>query len=143
MFGQGPEDGMIKLKRAYEPVSATDGVRVLVERLWPRGLSKEALQLDEWIREVGPTTALRKWFAHDPAKWSQFRSRYHRELDAHPESWQPILSASKRRTVTLVYSSRDQEHNNAVALRDYLLAKTRRRVPPGQSSPSRSRRPSG
>jgi uncharacterized protein YeaO (DUF488 family) len=107
---------MLKLKRAYEPVSRDDGRRFLVERLWPRGLAKAKLHLDAWLKDVGPTTALRKWFRHDPAKWSQFRARYFRELDSHPESWRPILSAARRRTATLVYSSRDDEHNNAVAL---------------------------
>lgn len=118
---------MLKLKRAYDPVSRTDGMRVLVERLWPRGLSKAKLHLDAWLKEVGPTTALRRWFGHDPKKWSQFRTRYFRELDSRPESWQPILSAARRRTVTLVYSSHDEEHNNAVALKEYLQDKGRRR----------------
>jgi uncharacterized protein YeaO (DUF488 family) len=116
---------MLKLKRAYDPVSRTDGMRILVERLWPRGLSKATLHLDAWLKEVGPTTALRRWFGHDPKKWSEFRTRYFRELDSRPESWQPILSAARRRTVTLVYSSHDEEHNNAVALKEYLQAKGR------------------
>ena len=119
------KDAMVKLKRAYEPVSPTDGIRLLVERLWPRGLSKEQLKLDGWIREIGPTTTLRKWFSHDPAKWSQFRTRYFRELDSRPESWRPLASLARRRTVTLVYSSHDEEHNNAVALKEYLQAKGR------------------
>jgi len=114
---------MIKLKRAYEEVAPGDGIRILVERLWPRGLSKEKLKLDRWIREVGPSTALRQWFAHDPAKWAEFRSRYFRELNSRPESWEPILNLARRRAVTLVYSSHDEEHNNAVALREYLLRK--------------------
>lgn len=118
---------MLKLKRAYEPVSPTDGIRLLVERLWPRGISKDRLKLDGWMREVGPTTALRKWFGHDPAKWPQFRTRYFRELDSRPDSWAPIASLAKRRTVTLVYSSHDEAHNNAVALRDYLQSKARPR----------------
>jgi uncharacterized protein YeaO (DUF488 family) len=111
---------MLKLKRAYDPVSAVDGRRFLVERLWPRGLSKAKLRLDAWLKEVGPSTELRQWFSHDPKKWSQFRTRYFRELDAQPESWQPIVSAARRGTVTLVYSSHDEEHNNAVALLEYL-----------------------
>jgi uncharacterized protein YeaO (DUF488 family) len=135
---------MIKLKRAYDRVSPTDGTRLLVERLWPRGLSKDRLKLDGWIREVAPTTELRKWFGHDPAKWRQFRIRYFRELDSQPESWRSIVSLARRRTVTLVYSSHDEEHNNAVALREYLQLKTRRRARPRQSTSShRSRRASG
>ena len=116
---------MLKLKRAYDPVSHTDGTRVLVERLWPRGVSKAQLRVDVWLKEVSPTTELRKWFGHDPAKWSRFRTRYFRELDSHPQAWRPIVSAARRGTVTLVYSSRDQRHNNAVALLDYVRAKMR------------------
>jgi uncharacterized protein YeaO (DUF488 family) len=123
---------MVKLKRAYEAVSRADGSRFLVERLWPRGVSKAKLQLDAWLKEVGPSTELRKWFGHDPKKWSQFRRRYFRELDSQRESWRPIVSAARGGTVTLVYSSHDEEHNNAVALRDYLRAKTRRRAPSGR-----------
>jgi len=119
---------MIKLKRAYEPVSPSDGRRFLVERLWPRGLSKEKLLLDAWLKEVGPSTQLRKWFSHDPEKWRQFRARYFRELDSRPASWRPIVSAVRRGTVTLVYSAHDEEHNNAVALQEYLQAKGRRRA---------------
>ena len=119
---------MVTLKRAYDPVAATDGKRLLVERLWPRGLSKDRLKLDGWIREVAPTTELRKWFRHDPTKWRQFRIRYFRQLDSQPESWQSIVSLARRGTVTLVYSSHDEEHNNAVALREYLQLKTRQRA---------------
>jgi uncharacterized protein YeaO (DUF488 family) len=119
---------MLKLKRAYDPVSMNDGRRFLVERLWPRGLSKMKLRVNAWLKEVGPSTGLRKWFSHDPAKWPRFRTRYFRELDAHPETWRPILSAARRGPVTLVYSSHDTEHNNAVALQEYLKAKLRRRV---------------
>ena len=120
---------MLKLKRAYDPVSRTDGIRFLVERLWPRGISKARLQVDEWLKEVGPSTELRQWFSHDPEKWTRFRTRYFRELDSHPEAWRPILSAARRGTVTLVYSSRDERHNNAVALQEYLQAKLRRPPP--------------
>jgi uncharacterized protein YeaO (DUF488 family) len=118
---------MITLKRAYDSVSRTDGTRILVERLWPRGISKETLQVDAWLKDVGPSTELRKWFRHDPGKWSQFRHRYFRELDSRPEAWQPIASAARRGRVTLVYSSQDTEHNNALALREYLRAKSRLR----------------
>ena len=114
---------MLKLKRAYEPVSKTDGRRFLVERLWPRGLSKAKLHVNAWLKDVGPSTELRRWFSHDPEKWSRFRSRYFRELDSQPKAWRPIVSAARRGTVTLVYSSHDERHNNAVALQDYLRAK--------------------
>ena len=117
---------MIRLKRAYDAMSRSDGTRFLVERLWPRGVSKAALQLDAWLKEVGPSTALRKWYSHDPEKWREFRRRYFHELDSRPEAWEPIVSAARRGTVTLVYSSHDTEHNNAVALQDYLQTKSRR-----------------
>jgi len=117
---------MIGLKRAYEPVSRADGVRLLVERLWPRGIAKADLRLDEWLKEVAPSTELRQWFGHDPGKWDEFRRRYFRELDSRPDAWRPILSAARGgRAVTLIYSSHDTEHNNAVALRDYLRAHAR------------------
>jgi uncharacterized protein YeaO (DUF488 family) len=111
---------VLRLKRAYEPSAPSDGTRVLVERLWPRGLSKSALRVDTWLKDVGPSTGLRQWFSHDPRKWSTFRARYFRELDSKPDAWRPLMTAARRGTVTLVYSSRDTEHNNAVALRDYL-----------------------
>jgi uncharacterized protein YeaO (DUF488 family) len=120
---------VLKLKRAYEPASRADGRRFLVERLWPRGIAKAALHLDAWLKDVGPSTELRKWFGHDPRKWPQFRTRYFRELDSRPESWRPIVSAARDGAVTLVYSSHDEEHNNAVALREYLEAKAGRRAP--------------
>jgi uncharacterized protein YeaO (DUF488 family) len=116
---------MITLKRAYDSVSRTDGRRFLVERLWPRGVSRAKLRIDAWLKEVGPTTELRRWFSHDPGKWSEFRRRYFRELDSRPEAWQPIVSAARHGRVTLVYSSHDTEHNNAVALQQYLQAKPR------------------
>ena len=116
---------MVKLKRAYDPVSRTDGTRFLVERLWPRGLSKERLQLTAWLKEVGPSTQLRQWFNHDPLKWSRFRTRYFRELDSQPESWRPILAAARQGKVTLLYSSHEKDYNNAVALKEYLQAKRR------------------
>ena len=114
---------MLRLKRAYEPATRSDGTRILVERLWPRGISKAELHLDGWLKDVAPSTALRKWFGHDPEKWDEFRARYDRELDAHPEVWRPLLSAAKRGRVTLVYSAHDTQHNNAVALLEYLRAK--------------------
>lgn len=132
---------MITLKRVYDPVSRTDGTRFLVERLWPRGLSKAKVHLSAWLKEVGPSTELRRWFNHDPLRWSQFRRRYFRELDAQPESWRPILTAARRGLVTLVYSSHDEAHNNAVALQEYLQAKSRRPSPSRRSAAAdRSRR---
>jgi uncharacterized protein YeaO (DUF488 family) len=116
---------MITLKRAYVPASKTDGTRILVERLWPRGLSKRQLKVAQWFKDVGPTTELRKWFGHDPDKWTTFRRRYFRELDTRPETWRSILAAARRGQVTLVYSSRDVEHNNAVALQQYLRRRMR------------------
>jgi len=116
---------LITLKRAYDSVSPKDGRRFLVERLWPRGVSKAKLRVDAWLKEVGPSTELRQWFSHDPGKWSEFRRRYFRELDSRPEAWQPIVLAARHGRVTLVYSSHDTEHNNAVALQQYLRAKPR------------------
>lgn len=114
---------MIGLKRAYDPVSRTDGTRFFVERLWPRGISKAKLHVEAWLKDVAPSTGLRKWFGHDPDKWGRFRTRYRRELNSRPQAWRPIVSAARRGRVTLVYSSHDTEHNNAVALRDYLTAR--------------------
>ena len=126
---------MITVKRVYDPVSPDDGTRFLVERLWPRGVSKAKLRDVVWIKEVGPSTELRKWFGHDPDKWNEFRRRYHRELNSRPEAWRPILSKARRGKVTLLYSSHDTEHNNAVALQEFLRKKLRpraRRRPPAQ-----------
>ncbi len=105
----------ITLKRAYDSVSRTDGVRFLVERLWPRGVSKATLQIDAWLKEVGPSTGLRKWFSHDADKWDEFRRRYFRELRSRPETWRPIVSAPRRGRVTLVYSSHDTDHEERIA----------------------------
>ena len=111
---------MINTKRVYESAEPTDGTRFLVERLWPRGVKKESLQVDGWLKEVGPSTELRKWFSHDPAKWDEFRRRYSVELEANPDAWRPIIEAARQGTVTLIYSSHDTEHNNAIALKEFL-----------------------
>ncbi len=129
---------MIMLKRAYDSASRADGTRFLVERLWPRGITKAKLHIEAWLKEVAPSTGLRKWFSHDPEKWDEFRKRYCRELNSHPETWQPIASAARRGRVTLVYSSHDTEHNNAVALRDYLERRMHR--PARAVAADRSRR---
>jgi uncharacterized protein YeaO (DUF488 family) len=111
---------IIGLKRVYDPVGSADGTRLLVERLWPRGVKKTALKIDNWLKDVAPSAELRKWSNHDPAKWDEFRRRYFEELTAKTESWQPILQAARHGRVTLIYSSHDTEHNNAVALKEFL-----------------------
>ena len=112
---------MIRTKRAYEPASSEDGKRFLVERLWPRGIKKEALVLDEWPREVAPSTELRKWYGHRVERWPEFQRRYRAELDAKSDEWKRLADAAAQGTITLVYSARDEEHNSAVVLREYLL----------------------
>ena len=111
---------MIQLKRVYETTAGTDGVRFLVERLWPRGVRKEALRMDAWLREVAPSTALRRWFGHDPARWNEFQRRYRAELAENPGAWRPLLDATRLGRVTLLFSSHDTGHNNAVALKAFL-----------------------
>ncbi len=111
---------MIQVKRAYDPVSPHDGARFLVERLWPRGVSKDNLHIEAWLKDVAPSTELRKWFQHDPTKWEEFRQRYFRELAEHHDVWQPLLTRARREPVTLIYSAHDTEHNNAVALQEFL-----------------------
>lgn len=111
---------MIRIKRTYEPRARGDGRRILVERLWPRGMKKEALKADAWLKEIAPSTQLRQWFGHRPEHWKEFRRRYEKELTANPDVWAPILDASRHGTVTLLFSAHDIEHNGAVVLRDYL-----------------------
>ena len=110
---------MIKLKRVYEEDGPDEGVRYLIERLWPRGVKKASLRIDGWLKDAGPSTELRKWFSHDPEKWQEFRRRYFAELDRAPDAWAPIREALQG-TVTLLYSSHDTEHNNAIALKEYI-----------------------
>lgn len=111
---------MIRIKRTYDGPARGDGRRILVERLWPRGMKKEALEADEWRKDVAPSTELRKWFGHRIERWDQFRTRYREELDGNPEAWEPILEAAERGNVTLLYSARDVLHNGARVLLDYL-----------------------
>ena len=120
---------MIRIKRAYEPATRGDGRRFLVERLWPRGVRKETLRLDAWAKEVAPSTTLRQWFGHRADRWAEFQRRYRRELGARRDAWSPLLEASRRGTVTLVYGARDREHNAAIVLRDYLAKRARARAP--------------
>ena len=117
---------MIQVKRAYDAASEEDGARYLVDRVWPRGLKKEELQLDGWIKDAAPSTELRKWFQHDPAKWEKFRERYFRELEKNPDAWQPLLTGARRGRITLVFGAHDAEHNNAVALKEFLEKKSKR-----------------
>ncbi len=107
-------------KRVYDPVSNDDGFRVLVDRVWPRGVSKPRARADLWLPSVAPSTELRKWFAHDPQKWPEFKRRYFDELDAIPGDLDPLLSAARQGRVTLLYSARDPRHNQAAALGEYL-----------------------
>jgi len=111
---------MIGIKRIYDAHERGDGRRILVERLWPRGIRKEVLEADAWMKEVAPSTELRQWFAHRVERWDEFRRRYRKELDGNAHAWAPILEAGKRGTVTLLYSARDVEHNGAMVLREYL-----------------------
>jgi uncharacterized protein YeaO (DUF488 family) len=111
---------MIRIKRTYDAAARGDGRRFLVERLWPRGMKKESLVMEGWLKEVAPSAALRKWFDHRVERWAEFQRRYRRELDANPAAWEPLLDASRGGTVTLLYSAHDTVHNGAVVLRDYL-----------------------
>lgn len=111
---------MIRIKRTYEPRASGDGRRILVERLWPRGMKKEAIEADAWLKEVAPSTQLRQWFGHRPERWQEFRRRYEKELIANPDAWAPILDEGRRGPVTLLYSTHDTEHNGALVLREFL-----------------------
>lgn len=114
------KDNKLTIKRVYEAVQPGDGTRFLVERLWPRGVKKEGLQMKAWLKEATPSPELRKWFAHDPAKWQEFQKRYRAELKAHPEAWKPIIKAAEHGDVTLLYSARDPEHNSALLIKSFV-----------------------
>jgi uncharacterized protein YeaO (DUF488 family) len=111
---------MITVKRVYSPASAEDGQRFLVDRLWPRGIKKEDLKVQAWIKEVAPSNELRHWYGHDPDRWCEFNERYFHELDANPDTWKPLLEAARKGDVTLLFSTKELERNNAVSLRAYL-----------------------
>ena len=110
----------LRTKRAYEPPAKSDGLRILVDRVWPRGVSKKELKLDRWEKEVAPSTSLRKWFAHDPAKWTAFKRKYYAELKKLKVLTAELRTLARTHTVTLVYSARDEKHNQAVALMEFL-----------------------
>lgn len=116
---------MIQIKRAYEEPSAKDGVRFLVDRLWPRGITKKELHIEAWLKDAAPRNELRKRFHGNPEKWKEFCRHYFADLKESPESWAPIAAAAKKGTVTLVYGARDTEHNNAAALKEFLAQRKR------------------
>jgi uncharacterized protein YeaO (DUF488 family) len=126
----------VRLKRAYAPAEAADGYRVLIDRIWPRGVSRERAQLDEWARELAPSTELRQWFAHDPARFAEFRGRYESELRAQEEKLRELRRRARAGTLTLVYGARDTEHNDAVV----LAALIRRAGPRGTGARAASTR---
>jgi uncharacterized protein YeaO (DUF488 family) len=127
----------VLVKRIYEPAAKSDGFRVLVDRLWPRGISKSDAMLDLWLPDIGPSTALRQWFNHDPARWEEFRRRYHAELRQKTALLASITEQAKTRSVTLLYSAKDEQHNQAVALRSFLVKQPagRRPVARGKKQP--------
>ena len=112
----------IRTRRAYDDIADNDGYRVLIDRLWPRGVAKEDLELDEWCKDIAPSEDLRKWFDHDPEKWDDFQKRYRRELDSN-EVCEALIGHARKGRVTLIYGAKDEDHNNAIVLRDYLKEK--------------------
>lgn len=115
----------VRLKRAYEPAAASDGFRILIDRLWPRGVSREEARLDEWARELAPSTELRRWFGHDPARFAEFRGRYAEELAAQESKLRELRRRAREQRLTLVYGARDTEHNDAVVLAEILQSRPR------------------
>jgi uncharacterized protein YeaO (DUF488 family) len=111
----------VTLKRAYDPPAKEDGPRILVDRLWPRGVKKDTAAIDRWLKEISPSTELRKWFGHDPDRWPEFQRRYTLELQEHSELLEELRALARKGPVTLVYSAHDEAHNNAVVIRDVLL----------------------
>ncbi|MBV8378573.1 MAG: DUF488 domain-containing protein [Verrucomicrobia bacterium] len=117
---------MIQVKRVYDRRTEEDGARFLVERLWPRGVKREALHMDAWCKDLAPSDALRRWFNHDPAKWKEFQRRYQAELNVNPAACQALLDAAKQGQITLLYSAHDTEHNSALVLKSYLEERLQR-----------------
>jgi uncharacterized protein YeaO (DUF488 family) len=113
----------VKLKRAYDPAAVYDGTRILIDRLWPRGVKKADAAIDQWVKDIAPSTGLRKWFGHDPARWQEFRRRYTREVHQHPNELNKLRTLARRGRITLVFSAHDEIHNDAIALRDFLLGR--------------------
>ena len=119
----------IRLKRVYEPASADDGARILVDRLWPRGLTKDRAAVDRWLRDIAPSTELRRWFGHDVSLWPEFERRYKAELKHHTEQLDELLRLAQQGTVSLLFGARDEEHNDAVVLKKVLLERCKRHAP--------------
>ena len=120
----------IRVKRVYELSDPSDGRRYLVDRLWPRGITRDGASVDAWLKELGPSRQLRRWFGHDPARWLAFKRRYFKELEDAREAWEPLVVEARRRPVTLLFSARDERHNQAVALAEFLrrrLSRTKRK----------------
>lgn len=117
------DQARIEIVRAYDALGPDGRPRFLVDRMWPRGVTKDTLRLAAWLRDVAPSTELRRWFGHDPARWETFQTRYCAELDANPQAWQPLIEAAERGPIALLFGARDREHNQAVVLRDYLTGK--------------------
>ena len=113
----------IKLKRAYEPPAPDDGTRILIDRLWPRGVKKADAAIDEWMKDIAPSTGLRKWFGHDPARWQEFRRRYQSEIRQHPDEFDRLCTLAQHGRITLVFSAHDEALNDAVVLKDLLLGR--------------------
>jgi uncharacterized protein YeaO (DUF488 family) len=111
----------VKLKRAYDPPEAADGARILVDRLWPRGVKKTDAAIEQWAKDLAPSAALRKWFGHDPGSWEEFCERYAAEVSQHPDQLKQLRELARERPITLIYSAHDELHNNAVALRGLIL----------------------
>ena len=114
----------VKIKRVYEQPSSDDGSRILVDRLWPRGLTKEKARVDLWLKEIAPSTELRKWFGHDPAKWKSFRVRYEAEIRDHDDLIEMLKDIARTGAITLLYGARDEKHNEALVLKQFLERKT-------------------
>jgi uncharacterized protein YeaO (DUF488 family) len=132
---------VLRLKRAYEPPDASDGQRILIDRLWPRGLSKKQVAIDEWMKELSPSTELRRWFHHDAEKWLEFQRRYKRELRQHADLVEQLARRASRRRVTLVFAARDEAHNDAVVLAGVIRTRMKRATTHREQG--RSRRQAG
>ena len=113
----------IKLKRAYESPAPDDGTRILIDRLWPRGVKKADAAIDEWMKDIAPSNGLRKWYGHDPARWQEFRRRYQSEIRQHPDQFDRLCTLAQHGRITLVFSAHDEAHNDAVVLKDLLLGR--------------------